>query len=132
MVQERKALDANAYAVMLLLTALWGFQQVAVKSIAADVSFVMQAAIRTIAATLLLFAWVGLRGIPLFGRDGTLWPGLVAGLLFAFEFVFIYAGLGHTDASRMSVFIYLAPPRGWRARSRWTTWRSPCRRSALR
>ena len=110
MVQERKALDANAYAVMLLLTALWGFQQVAVKSIAADVSFVMQAAIRTIAATLLLLGWAGLRGIPLLGRDGTLWPGLVAGLLFAFEFVFIYAGLGHTNASRMSVFIYLAPP----------------------
>ena len=110
MVQERKALDVNAYAVMVLLTALWGFQQVAVKWIAADVSFVMQAAIRTIAATLLLLGWAGVRGIPLFGRDGTLWPGLIAGLLFAFEFVFIYAGLGHTNASRMSVFIYLAPP----------------------
>jgi drug/metabolite transporter (DMT)-like permease len=95
---------------MILLTALWGFQQVTIKAIAADVSLVMQAAIRSIAATLLLLAWARMRGIALFSRDGTLWPGLFAGLLFAVEFVFIYAGLEHTNASRMSVFIYLAPP----------------------
>lgn len=108
--QDRTALDPNAYAVMILLTALWGFQQVTVKAIAADVSFVMQAAIRSIAAALLLLAWARLRGIALFARDGTLAPGLVAGLLFGVEFVFIYVGLEHTNASRMSVFIYLAPP----------------------
>lgn len=107
--QERKALDANAYALMLLLTALWGFQQVTIKWIAAEVSFVMQAAIRSIAATLLLLAWARVRGIPLFNRDGTLAAGIGAGLLFAGEFVFIYAGLAHTNASRMSVFIYLTP-----------------------
>ncbi|HKX39199.1 MAG TPA: DMT family transporter [Burkholderiales bacterium] len=95
---------------MLLLTALWGFQQVTVKAIATDVSLVMQAAVRSALACALLLAWARLRGIALFGRDGTLWPGLVAGVLFGAEFVFIYAGLGHTNASRMSVFIYLAPP----------------------
>jgi drug/metabolite transporter (DMT)-like permease len=109
MVQDRKALDANAYAVMLLLTLLWGFQQVTVKWISAEVSFVMQAALRSILATALLFAWARLRGTPLFERDGTFWPGLAAGVLFAGEFVFIYAGLAHTNASRMSVFIYLTP-----------------------
>jgi len=108
--QDRSALDARAYAVMLLLTALWGFQQVTVKAIATDVSLVMQAAVRSILACALLLAWARLRGIALFGHDGTLWPGLVAGVLFGAEFVFIYAGLGHTNASRMSVFIYLAPP----------------------
>jgi drug/metabolite transporter (DMT)-like permease len=110
MVQERKALDLNAYALMLCLSALWGFHQVAIKWIADEVSFVMQAAIRSIVATLLLLAWARMRGIPLFNRDGTLGAGIAAGLLFAGEFVFIYAGLGYTNASRMSVFVYLAPP----------------------
>lgn len=109
MVQDRKALDATAYALMLLLTLLWGFQQVTVKWISAEVSFVMQAAIRSILATALLFGWARLRGTALFERDGTLGPGLAAGALFAGEFIFIYAGLGHTNASRMSVFIYLTP-----------------------
>jgi drug/metabolite transporter (DMT)-like permease len=95
---------------MVLLTALWGFQQVTIKLIAADVSLVMQAAIRSIVAAGLLIIWAQIRGIWIFARDGTLAAGVVAGLLFAFEFVFIYAGLGYTNASRMSVFVYLAPP----------------------
>lgn len=88
---------------------LWGFQQVTIKWIAADVSFVMQAGIRSILATVLLMAWARVRGIALFNPDGTLAAGMIAGLLFSAEFVFIYGGLAHTNASRMSVFIYLTP-----------------------
>jgi drug/metabolite transporter (DMT)-like permease len=110
MSQERSALDARAISVMLLLTALWGFQQVTIKLIAADVSLVMQAAVRSIVATVLLLAWARTHRLALFERDGTLVAGLAAGLLFALEFVFIYGGLGYTNASRMSVFVYLAPP----------------------
>jgi drug/metabolite transporter (DMT)-like permease len=106
---ERKALDAQAFSLMLALTALWGFQQVAIKLTAADISLVMQAALRTALAVVLLVAWARWRGIALLSRDGTLSAGLAAGLLFGLEFVFIYAGLGHTAASRMTVFIYLAP-----------------------
>jgi len=109
MVQERRSLDLAACALMLVLTALWGFQQVTIKWIAADVSLVMQAALRSSIATVLLLLWARLRGIPLLARDGTLAPGLAAGALFAGEFVFIYAGLAWTNASRMSVFVYLAP-----------------------
>jgi drug/metabolite transporter (DMT)-like permease len=110
MSQERRALDATAIFLMLLLTALWGFNQVTIKWIAADVSFVAQAAIRSILATALLLAWAAWKKQALFSRDGTLLAGIAAGLLFALEFVFIYGGLGHTNASRMSVFVYLAPP----------------------
>jgi drug/metabolite transporter (DMT)-like permease len=106
---ERKPLDSTAFSLMLLLTALWGFQQVAIKLTAADVSLVMQSGIRSIFATALLLVWVLFKRISLWGRDGTFWPGVMAGLLFGGEFVFIYAGLGHTAASRMVVFIYLAP-----------------------
>ncbi|HWM45125.1 MAG TPA: DMT family transporter [Burkholderiales bacterium] len=110
MSQERNALDATAIGVMVLLTALWGFQQVTIKLIAADVSVVMQAAIRSVVATGLVLLWSFFKKVELFGRDGTLAAGIAAGLLFAFEFVFIYGGLAHTNASRMSVFVYLAPP----------------------
>src|SRR5260221_8709214 len=59
--QERKTLDADAYALMLALTMLWGFQQVTIKWISAEVSFVMQAGIRSILATVLLFVWARMR-----------------------------------------------------------------------
>jgi drug/metabolite transporter (DMT)-like permease len=109
MSNDRKPLDATAFGLMVLCTALWGFQQVAIKLAAHDVSLVMQAGIRSIVAACLLLVWARLRGIALFERDGTLVPGVAAGLLFGGEFIFIYAGLGHTTASRMIVFIYLAP-----------------------
>jgi drug/metabolite transporter (DMT)-like permease len=106
---ERRALDAKAFSLMLALTALWGFQQVVIKLTAPDISLVMQAALLTALAAVLLVAWARWRGVALLQRDGTLAAGLAAGLLFGLEFVFIYAGLGHTAASRMTVFIYLAP-----------------------
>ena len=94
---------------MVLLSMIWGLQQVAVKLTAPEISLVAQAAIRSIVATLLVYLWARWRGVSLFDRDGTLAAGTLAGVLFAFEFVFIYFGLGHTAASRMSVFVYLAP-----------------------
>ena len=109
MPDTRHPLDAVAVSAMLVLAALWGFQQVAVKLAAHGVSLVMQGAIRSAIAFALLLAWSRLRGIPLHARDGTLVPGVLAGILFGAEFALIYAGLAHTTASRMVVFLYLAP-----------------------
>jgi len=109
MTLDRKLLDATAFGLMTVLCMLWGFQQVTIKVAAPDVSLVMQAGIRSIIATALLLVWARARSIPLFDRDGTLAAGIGAGLLFAFEFVLIYAGLAYTAASRMIVFIYTTP-----------------------
>ena len=109
MAQERRPVDGLAFGLMAVLCALWGFQQVTIKLAAADVSPLMQAGLRSIIATALLVAWTRLRGIALFGRDGTLAAGLAAGLLFSGEFGLIYGGLAHTSASRMVVFLYLTP-----------------------
>ena len=56
-----------------------------------------------------MLGWVRLRGIVLIARDGTLLPGIAAGLLFGLEFLLIYAGLRFTTASRASLFLYTAP-----------------------
>jgi drug/metabolite transporter (DMT)-like permease len=109
MAVTRRPLDMTAYAVMLVCTLLWGLQQVTVKVAAAGVSPVMQGGIRSVLATVLLLVWSRSRGIALFARDRTMAPGLVAGCLFAVEFFLIYYGLAHTLASRMVIFIYLAP-----------------------
>jgi drug/metabolite transporter (DMT)-like permease len=46
---------------------------------------------------------------PILERDGTLWWGIAAGLLFTAEFVLIYWGLEFTIASRATIFINIAP-----------------------
>ncbi|MGQ0509098.1 MAG: DMT family transporter [Betaproteobacteria bacterium] len=106
---QRKPLDASAVSLMVLLCLVWGVGHVAAKFAAEGISLVFQAGLRSVIATALLLAWVRWQGGVLWDRDGTLWPGVLAGLLFAAEFVFIFAGLAHTDAARMVVFVYLAP-----------------------
>jgi drug/metabolite transporter (DMT)-like permease len=105
----RRPIDSTGAALMTLLCLLWGFTYVFSKLAAADISLVLQGGLRSVIAALLLLIWARARGIPLFRSDGTLGAGLLAGVLFAAEFLFIFAGLGHTGASRMVVFIYLAP-----------------------
>jgi len=109
MTSTRLPLDGRAYATLLACTMLWGLQQVAIKLALPQVAPLTQAAIRSALATVLLLGWAQLRGIRLFGRDSTLAAGMAAGALFAGEFCFIYSGLAHTTASRMVVFVYLAP-----------------------
>lgn len=99
----------SAASLMVLLTFAWGFTHVATKLASGDVSLVLQSGIRQVIALSCLLAWALWRRIPLLERDGTWWPGLIAGALFAGEMFFIYVGLEYTGASRMVVFIYFAP-----------------------
>jgi drug/metabolite transporter (DMT)-like permease len=109
MADHRHPLDALAVGSMIVLSMLWGFQQVAVKLAAHGIPLIMQGALRSAIATLLLLGWARARRIRLWDRDGTLVPGLLAGVAFAVEFALIYAGLAYTTAARMVVFVYLAP-----------------------
>jgi drug/metabolite transporter (DMT)-like permease len=93
----------------MVLCLSWGFNQVATKLALHDIPPLTQAAVRSAVAALLIAGWCRLRGMALLKRDGTLWCGLAAGLLFAAEFILIYQGLVYTTATRAVLFIYLAP-----------------------
>jgi drug/metabolite transporter (DMT)-like permease len=102
-------LDALAIVLLATCCGLWGLNQVAAKVALADLPPLTQAAARSLGAALLVLAWSRARGIALFERDGSGGGGLLAGTLFAGEFACIFVGLQFTTASRMVVFIYLAP-----------------------
>ena len=102
-------LDPRAISLLLLCCLLWGINQVAAKAALTEIGPLWQAGLRSVVAGLLVWLWALSRGIKLFERDGSLWGGLIAGLLFAAEFGCIFVGLQYTSASRMVVFIYLAP-----------------------
>lgn len=104
-----RPLDAVAAGIVVMLCLSWGFNQVATKLAIHDIPPLTQAAVRSAVASLLICAWCRMRGIPLLKSDGTLWYGLLAGLLFAVEFILIFQGLLYTTASRATLFIYLAP-----------------------
>jgi drug/metabolite transporter (DMT)-like permease len=110
MTTERKThLDGIAVSLLVVCCLFWGAQQVLIKATLAELPPFYQASLRFIGATVLLMLWCKWRKIPLWGRDGSLKPGVIAGLLFAVEFSAIYMGLQFTSASRLTVFLYTSP-----------------------
>ena len=109
MTQRKTSLDGLAIGLLLACCLFWGFQQVLVKATIAEVPAVFQAAIRFNFALALIWLWCRWRGIAVFERDGSFWPGLLAGALFAAEFSCLYTALQFTGASRATVFLYTSP-----------------------
>jgi drug/metabolite transporter (DMT)-like permease len=115
MPERRTRIDALAVGVIVILCALWGVQQVAVK-VGAERGLPpeLQAGLRSAVAAMLVFGWVALRegraGVRgLLPAGATLAPALIIGALFASEFMLVYPGLHLTTASRGTLFFYTAP-----------------------
>ena len=94
---------------MVLLCACWGLQQVAIKFAAPEMGTILQTGLRSTISALLVIVLMLVQQKPFSLRDGTLWPGIGAGVLFAAEFLCVSVGLNLTSASRLVVFLYTAP-----------------------
>src|SRR4029078_1102372 len=88
-----RPLSPGAIALMLMLCLSWGFNQIAVKRVLADVPPMLQVLSRSAGAlpVLLLIGWW--RGVKFFPRDGTLWAGLAQRHIFGIEVLLLYAGV---------------------------------------
>lgn len=113
-VAPRSHVDAAAIATVVVLCALWGLQQVAIKvAVAHGLPPVLQAGLRSLVAASCVFGWIGLRdgrrGLAALVSRDTLVPGVLIAALFALEFLLLFPGLSLTTASRGVVFLYTAP-----------------------
>ncbi|HWK66517.1 MAG TPA: DMT family transporter [Rhizobiaceae bacterium] len=106
---RRDNIDAAAVALLLLLTFSWGLNGVAGKVANTGYNPIFLTVARSAIAAVLVFAWCRLRGIALFERDGTLWPGILAGLLFGGEFALIFVGLDYTSVARSALMVNTMP-----------------------
>ncbi len=106
---SRQPIDAQAVGLMLVLCMIWGFQQVVMKAAAVDIAPMLQIALRSGMAALLVLLMTRLQGERFDFSDGTLGPGLLAGFLFALEFFFVAAAVQRTSASHLVVFLYTSP-----------------------
>ncbi|MFT5708157.1 MAG: drug/metabolite transporter (DMT)-like permease [Oceanospirillaceae bacterium] len=105
---DRKAIDSQAVSLMLLLSMVWGMQQVALKIAAPDMAPLLQIVFRSAIAAILVGAIIFFR--PHKMQVSGVWiPGLIAGLFFSLEYFFVGASLHYTSASHVTVFLYSAP-----------------------
>ena len=108
-VDTRKALDGRAVAIMLVLCLIWSLQQIGLKATAQDVTPILQIALRSGAAAVLVGLLMLSRRESFAAVPGAWRPGLLAGLLFALEYLLLGAGLLHTSAGHAVVFLYTGP-----------------------
>jgi drug/metabolite transporter (DMT)-like permease len=108
-VSPRPAIGPAVAALLILLCAVWGVGQVAIKVGNEGISPLWHAAIRSGGSALLLWAWSAWRGVPLIRPDGSGLYGATIATLFALEFVCVYWGFMFTTASRGVLFIYSTP-----------------------
>lgn len=106
---RRDAIDTAAVALMIGLTFSWGLNGVAAKITNTGFNPIFATCFRSALGAVLVFAWCRWRGISLFGRDGSLWPGIVAGALFGLEFALIFFGLDFTSVARSALLVNTMP-----------------------
>ncbi|RJG45207.1 DMT family transporter [Mesorhizobium sp. DCY119] len=108
-IDRRDAIDMAAAAIMVGLTFSWGLNSVAAKISYAGYDPVFLSIARAIIGGALVLAWCRWRGIALFERDGTLAAGILVGVLFGLEFLFLYIGLDHTTVARNTLLVNTMP-----------------------
>lgn len=108
-VRAPQAIDGFAVVVMIALTFSWGVNGVLIKLTNAGFSPILVMLGRSVLAAVLVYGWCRLRGIVLFARDGTLWPGILVGVLFAVEFALIFVAYDYTTVARGSLMVNTMP-----------------------
>jgi len=109
MIAERRPLDARAVALMVALCGMWGFQQVAMKAAAPFMAPVLQVALRSFLALLIILP-IFIAKRPMRRALAVHWRGgVLVGALFAAQFFCVAQGLHYTSASHMVMFFYTAP-----------------------
>ncbi|WP_151824363.1 DMT family transporter [Acinetobacter bereziniae] len=102
-------LDRKASALMVGLCMIWGLQQVVLKLAAADISPMMQIAIRSGLSAILVYPLIQRqKGTTLWSKQ-YLFPGTWVAFLFSAEFFLVAEALRYTSASHTVVLLYTAP-----------------------
>ena len=107
--ESRQPIDKQAAILMVVVCAVWGLQQVAIKMAAAYVAPVLQIALRSGIAAVMVGLLLTLRRYRLKCRLETWRGGVLVGLLFALEYIAVSIGLSYTSAAHMVIFLYTAP-----------------------
>ena len=106
----RKTRVDNAGIIMLtVFSATLGLNQALVKLVNDGFSPIFQAGLRSVCAFFIVLAFAMIFRKKLSLSDGSLFPGLVIGVLFSAEFFLLFTALDYTTVSRVSLFFYTQP-----------------------
>jgi drug/metabolite transporter (DMT)-like permease len=104
---ERKNLDGLSSALMLMLCVSWSLQQIAIKAVGEQMAPMLQIALRSGVALVLV------AGLMVWRKERFDWrawkAGAVIAALFALEYLLVAQALRFTSAGHTLVFLYTSP-----------------------
>lgn len=107
--ESKDYLDLRAFAILFILTIIWGFNHPSIKYANQGISPVFASTVRSIIASICGVIYCLWKKEKLFHTDIKLLHGCMVGLLFGSEFAVLYLGLLYTDAARSIIFINTSP-----------------------
>ncbi|NLT35697.1 MAG: DMT family transporter [Gaiellales bacterium] len=102
-------LTPGAAAALAGICLLWGVNVVMMKISTEGFPPALTAGLRNLVAAVIFAVVLLAMRQPVFHRDRRLRDGIVIGVLFGLDFLFMYTGLPHTNASRAVIFMYTHP-----------------------
>ncbi len=106
---RKDRLDAFGGSVLLGVTLLLAVNQITVKLGSAGFQPVFYAGLRSVLAIFFVWGWLVFRGRPPRLRRETLGQGLLIGMVFSAEFLFLFLAIDLTTVGRASVIMYSMP-----------------------
>ena len=104
-----KPIDGLAASFLIIFSVLLGLNQVLVKLVNIGMHPIFQVAMRSVLAIIpiLIYCYLTKKKINFF--DGSFLPGIITGVLFGVEFVFLFTALDYSTVTRVSLIFYTMP-----------------------
>jgi drug/metabolite transporter (DMT)-like permease len=104
-----KSIDGVAASFLIVFSILLGLNQVCVKLVNVGMHPVFQVALRSTLAIIPILLYCYFTKKKIIISDGSFIPGVIAGILFAVEFIFLFTALDYSTVTRVSLIFYTMP-----------------------
>ncbi|MCI2398764.1 DMT family transporter [Aliiroseovarius subalbicans] len=102
-------MEARGAGALIAIFLILAVNQVVIKVTNDGLQPVFGAALRSLGAVMVIGLWMRFRGVRLDFTPGTIGAGVLAGLIFAAEFICLFVALDLTTVTRVSVIFYSMP-----------------------
>ena len=106
---KNRPVDFLAATFLIIFSILLGLNQVMVKLVNEGMHPVFQVALRSTFAIFPILIYCFILKKKIIINNGSLIPGIIAGILFAIEFIFLFTALDYSTVTRVSLIFYTMP-----------------------
>ena len=106
---KKKNMDLFGSLALVFFSILMGLNQVLIKLVNIGIQPVFQAGLRSLLAIIPVLAFIFLFKKNINFKYSTIIPGILSGILFAVEFIFLFIAIDYSSVARVSILFYSMP-----------------------